>query len=300
MKFLAACVMCVVLSVAAAYGLWIALEFSSRNSSEIQYHGDLSAVQQQYEVIEQSQVDLRVKIKRLEATLKEYQTKIEDLTLVASRAEAKIAARTEQDGANEIDAEGADDDSEEDPPLTLDEAVELIADRELSFPEKAAIWKDLAKRGMMDQAVEYFENVAAENPDDPQAQTNLGPAYIHKLLNSNDLEKAILAMKADNAYDRVLEVDDQHWEARFSKAMSYSYAPPLLGLQTRAIEQFEILREQQEAQAPLDHYSQTYLHPGNLYANQGSTAKAQSVWKAGLEIFPDSQEISRLIKPAEE
>ena len=94
MKFLAACVMCVVLSVAAAYGLWIALEFSSRNSSEIQYHGDLSAVQQQYEVIEQSQVDLRVKIKRLEATLKEYQTKIEDLTLVASRAEAKIAART--------------------------------------------------------------------------------------------------------------------------------------------------------------------------------------------------------------
>jgi tetratricopeptide (TPR) repeat protein len=301
MKFLAF-VTCIVLSVGASFGLWKVLELGSRNSSEIRNSGDLDAVQAQYEVIEQSQVDLRVKIKRLEKAIEDLQATIESMAAKSADAESLMA---EADGNDSEDPESGDDnqgDSEagDEKPLTLDEAVELIADSELTFPEKAAIWKDLAKRGLMDEAVKYFEEVAADNPEDPHAQTALGHAYIHKLLNSNDLEKGLLAMKSDAAYDRALAVDDHHWEARFSKAMSYSYAPPVFGLQARAIEEFGILREQQEAQAPRDGFSQTYLLLGNLYANQGNTVRAQEVWKAGLEIFPDSQDLSKVVKPSDD
>jgi tetratricopeptide (TPR) repeat protein len=116
---------------------------------------------------------------------------------------------------------------------------------------------------------------------------------------SGDLEKGTWAVKADKAFDAALALDDHHWSARFSKAASLAFWPAILGKQPEAVKQFEILREQQESQAPREEFAQTYLFLGNLYASQGNAAKAQEVWRKGAEFFPRSSELTAKAAPDE-
>ena len=123
----------------------------------------------------------------------------------------------------------------------------MILDSDAPPRDQEREWRRLAKAGLLDEAVAAIEEYAADNPDNPDAQTELGHSYIQKVLAVNDLEKGLLAMKAHGAYDKALALDDHHWEARFSEAMSFAFAPSALGLQPRAVEHLEILRTQQEA-----------------------------------------------------
>jgi len=152
---------------------------------------------------------------------------------------------------------------------------------------------------LIDAAVAQIEEIAAENPESAQAQSDLGSAYIQKIFDSsNDLQKGLFSMKADKQYDKALELDPQHWEARFSKAVNWSFNPPIMGLQPKAIEQFEILRGQQEQQEPQPHFAETYFYLGNLYTNTGKPAQAAQVWSRGAELFPDNAKLQAKAKEA--
>ncbi len=105
-------------------------------------------------------------------------------------------------------------------------------------------------------------------------------------------------MKADEAFDAALARDDHHWDARFSKAVSPSFWPPLFGKQAEAIEHFETLMGQQEAlpqQGPK--HAQTYLLLGNLYQQQGNNDKALATWNDGTQLFPDNHELAARVQP---
>ncbi|MHC4838807.1 MAG: hypothetical protein ACYTF3_11570 [Planctomycetota bacterium] len=95
-------------------------------------------------------------------------------------------------------------------------------------------------------------------------------------------------MKSDGAYDKALAIDPQNWDARFSKAVSYSFWPPVFGKQAEAIGHFETLIEQQGSRPKEDRFVQTYQFLGNLYAQTGKQAEAEAAWRAGLEQFPDN------------
>lgn len=210
----------------------------------------------------------------------------------AARAEKPIAA------ANDVE--------EEPPPLSpdqkaaeekeekeekLDEALALLFDPEVKDSRKERVFKELAKLGLLDDVLLVYEERARENPSDPDVQSELGVAYIQKLLSVNVAEQGTWFKKADAAFDRALALDERHWPARFVKAVSYAFSPPLLGYHTKAIEHFEILREQQESGPPQKHFAQTYLYLGNLYSNQGKAEKAQEVWEKGLSLYPDFEEL---------
>ena len=184
--------------------------------------------------------------------------------------------------------------AKKDPELTARSAFEAI------FAARAAgkdwdsmdiSWDQLRDEGLLDDVLAEFEEFASLNPDDPNAHVMLGGAYIQALQDASNQETARYAMKADGAFTRALELDDHNWEARFSKAVSLSFWPPLFGKQGEAIEHFEILLGQQADAPPQSHHAQTYVFLGNLYQQQGDQEKAKEIWATGLSAFPDDGDL---------
>ncbi|QDU68698.1 tetratricopeptide repeat protein [Engelhardtia mirabilis] len=159
--------------------------------------------------------------------------------------------------------------------------------------ETAELWKRAIDEGLIDELVARFEARAAADPDNPDAQVELGGAYIQKIQEvGNSPLAGVWATKADGAFDRALELDEDHWGARMSKAVSLSFWPPIFGKQAEAVNQFEVLIDKQK-QMPLDpSHEQPYLLLGNLYWQRGDSAKALAIWEEGLGFFPGSKDLS--------
>ena len=151
-------------------------------------------------------------------------------------------------------------------------------------------WKKAFAAGRMDEVIKKFEELAAANPKDVKAQMDLASAYMaHVQMDPSKWESSL---KADQVFDKVLAIDDKHWEARFTKAMSYTFYPDFLGKKADAISHFETLVKQQE-QLPADSYqAQTYLYLGNLLEAR-DPARAREMWAKGAARHPDNQELAK-------
>ncbi len=176
------------------------------------------------------------------------------------------------------------------PAATFDLDTEFAKLQGASYWEDGALWKRLFAAGKMDEAIAKFEALAAANPTDPKAHMNLANAYLSYL--QLDQTKWPLSAKADAAFDKVLAIDERHWEARFSKAVSYTFWPDFMGKKKDAISHFETLVRQQESMPPQAHEAQTYLFLGNLL-EQRDPAKARELWKKGAQRHPDNQELAK-------
>ena len=125
----------------------------------------------------------------------------------------------------------------------------------------------------------------------------LGHAYLQKVF---DVGMGPMAMmwsdKANGAFDQALALDGEHWEARFSKAMSLSNMPAFLGKSAEAMQEFETLIDQQESRDARPQDEQAYYYLGNLYLQTGETDKALEAWRRGLGRFPDSSGLLQQIQ----
>jgi tetratricopeptide (TPR) repeat protein len=159
------------------------------------------------------------------------------------------------------------------------------------FDEDPELWKRLHASGKSKEAIARLEAAVKANPKDVNAQMNLANAC----LSCMRLEPANygLAVRADKAFDDVLAVDDKHWEARFTKAVSYSFWPPMTGKPKQAIEHLNMLVAQQETMPPQAQEAQTYLILGNLLESSGDSAKAREVWAKGARRHPDNQDLAK-------
>ena len=171
--------------------------------------------------------------------------------------------------------------------------------RETPRARRQAIWNEIREAGLLDRAIEEFENRARESPRDPDRKSELGLAYLQKVFGVNDLEKGAWAAKADRAFDEALAINPAHWEARFQKAISLSYWPPIMGKQPEAIRQFETLLSNQEALPARPEFAQTYIFLGNLYHQKGERDKAAETWRKGAGLFPQNRELAQKISEDE-
>ncbi len=251
------------------------------------------------------------RVAALAEDLRNVDARLSDIDLRLSTFELgrdeELAAPDPQDGPRSVEISGApadgdasgtgaaSDDAEIEAALTVADAVALLSDPENSWSSKQQIWSRLVKEGGMDEVIATLEDRAREAPNDVGRQFELS-AYVQKLLTVGDLEKGRWFMQADSSFDRALAIDPQHWASRFSKAMSYSFAPSALGYQPRAVENFEILVEQQENRLPQPHYAQTYLMLGNLYSSQGKPDRAGEIWSRGLQLYPDDASLAKQVQ----
>lgn len=159
-------------------------------------------------------------------------------------------------------------------------------------PLRDELWQKLHELGGIDAAVAHFERMAAAQPGSADAQTELGAAYIEKMLRTPDEQQRIeLGKKVDAQFDRALELQPDHWEARFRKAIGLTYGPTLSGRQGEAIAHFEKLVAQQVNLPSDPRFAQTYLYLGRLHAQRGDAARARQIWQEGLARHPKDAEL---------
>lgn len=156
--------------------------------------------------------------------------------------------------------------------------------------ENGDLWRKAHAAGQMDELIKKFEALAKASPNDPKVQMDLAKAYISYLqLDSSKAPQ--LSLKADRVYDTVLELEPTHWEARFSKAVSYSFWPAFTGKPKESIKHFEMLVEQQDSMPVTAEQAQTYIMLGNMLEQGGNSAKAKAVWARGAKRHPDNAEL---------
>jgi tetratricopeptide (TPR) repeat protein len=173
-----------------------------------------------------------------------------------------------------------------------DELFAQLLDPNTTWEQSEAIWKKIRDAGLTDKVIAMMEDFAKARPHDPDAQVALGGAYLQKIYEvGNGPEAGTWAIKADKSFDAALALNSQHWDARFSKAVSLSFWPPMFGKQAEAINHFQTLIGQQEAGPSKPGYAQTYLWLGNLYLQQGKNDLAKQTYQGGLKQFPADAEL---------
>ncbi len=176
---------------------------------------------------------------------------------------------------------------------TPEELLAALEDSNLTSLEVQEFWQRLREEGRIDEVLAAFEARAAADPTDPEAQVSLGAAYLQKIQEvGNGPLAGVLAGKADDAFDRALQLDPTHWEARYSKAVALTFWPPVFGKQNEAIATFESLLAQQASMVQEAHHSGTHLLLGNMYQQIGETQKAIAAWQAGLALFPGDADLA--------
>ena len=201
--------------------------------------------------------------------------------------EARLAA---DDAAHPKAAEGAVAQGG----LDADSAFEKLLDPELKGDAREALWKQIRDAGLLDEVIARMEAFAKARPNDAGAQVALGVAYLQKIFEvGNGPEAGVWATKADQSFDAALVINPQQWDARFAKAISLSFWPPMFGKQAEAIQNFETLITQQEGKPSKPEYAQTYLWLGNLYLQQGKSDQARETYNKGLSQFPGNEELEK-------
>ncbi|MFN0006427.1 MAG: tetratricopeptide repeat protein [Planctomycetota bacterium] len=181
-------------------------------------------------------------------------------------------------------------------PRTAQSFLDQLLNEDLSEDQTEAIWKAASEAGQFDALVALFEERAKADPENADAQLDLGMAYLQKVFKAGGgPEAGTWAIKADKSFDAALAVNDQHWDARFAKAISLSFWPPVFGKQTEAIKHFEILIDQQRNLPSDPNHAQTWLLLGNMYQQLGKADQALATWQKGLALFPDNTQLSQQI-----
>lgn len=207
---------------------------------------------------------------------------------VAAAVEAYLSNR----GGKPLDAAGGGAGGEAGA-LAFDLDEDLKSLLGTSFFEDPDAWKRAFEAGKMDEVIAEIEALAEANPNDPKSQMNLASAYMAYLQMDNT--KWDMSMKADGQFDKVLALDENHWEARFTKAVSYTFWPAFMGKGKDAISQFETLVKQQENTPAQDHEAQTYLYLGNMLADK-DPARARTYWQQGMTRHPNNAELRAKLK----
>lgn len=183
--------------------------------------------------------------------------------------------------------------------VPIQELVRALSNEGLTNFERQELFQQLRESGRIDEYVAAIEKLAAEDPENAELQVSLGLAYLQKLFGvGHSPEAGPLAFKSDAAFDRALELDENNWSARFTKAVSLSNWPAFLGRGPEAIDHFEILVEQQAAMPLRDDFALTYLFLGNMHKASGDTEKALAVWRSGLTLFPQRVDLLQAVEMA--
>jgi tetratricopeptide (TPR) repeat protein len=184
-------------------------------------------------------------------------------------------------------------------PTAFRQAIDILVSPQTSFQQRQAAWKQMRDAGELDQALATLKQDAANNPTSAGYSTALGEAYVYKLQTIRDFHAvSILALQADQSFNKALGLDPANWEAQFFKAAALSRWPPEMNKGPEVIQQFGNLIDQQEAMPPQPQFAQTYVLLGDQYKKTGQSDYAVQTWRLGLAKFPgDSTLQGRIAHP---
>jgi tetratricopeptide (TPR) repeat protein len=177
-------------------------------------------------------------------------------------------------------------------------AIETLLSSESTYEQKQAVWKHLKEAGELDDAIHEFQQRVAANPNSTDDLVALGEAELKKCVQNDDVrETAILAMNADQTFDKALSIDPSNWEAQFDKVSAMAHWPPELNQGQKVIDQFQTLIQEQESQPAQSQFALTYLRMGDFYQRGGNADAAAQVWQQGAALFPNNTDLQNRLLP---
>ncbi|MHC4939346.1 MAG: tetratricopeptide repeat protein [Planctomycetota bacterium] len=149
------------------------------------------------------------------------------------------------------------------------------------------------QKDKIDPMLKELQKAIEADPSNPELYNALAAVHVSKLAAGVAVGPAAgpVYMQAIAAYDKALELNPDHWDARFNKSFTTSMAPEFVGLRPMSIRMFEDLVQRQESLPKQDDFRRTYMRLGTLYKDAGNTEKAKEIWKKGLERFPEDKQI---------
>jgi tetratricopeptide (TPR) repeat protein len=140
-----------------------------------------------------------------------------------------------------------------------------------------------------DATVDRLRKEIEKDPKNAELHVALATALLSRIASmAPSPQQGMLWMEASASYDKAIELEPNHWQARYGKAFGTSMAPEFVGMRPEAIRQFEELVAIQETQALAPEHAQVYYRLGTLYKDAGNPAKAREIWAKGRKLFPDN------------
>ncbi|HHI67936.1 MAG TPA: tetratricopeptide repeat protein [Planctomycetes bacterium] len=179
----------------------------------------------------------------------------------------------------------------------LEAALGQVLKEGLSLEERARLWDDLARRGLLEEVVRALEEKAGERPDDLKILLLLGEgARRMAALAAGGPEREDWIEMADQAYERALGRNPDNWEARFGRAALLASTPAGPGRRVDGENRLKELIRWQEEKTSKQVFSKTYLLLGDLYAREGNREEARKIWERGLARFPENEELRKRLE----
>lgn len=183
----------------------------------------------------------------------------------------------------------------------LDPALaEIVADPFRAYREILAagldselsdsIWRAAAEAGTLDDLLQLFRDEVEANPESVQANYDLAKAALDAAQTNPNHPEGVWWRESDGSFARVLELDPDHSDARYEKALNLCFWPDAFGRQPEAVRHFERLLDE-GANLSGERHLQSYLWLGNLYAQNGRLEDAAGVWRRGLATYPESESL---------
>src|SRR5688500_137030 len=144
-----------------------------------------------------------------------------------------------------------------------------------------------------------FRKRVSQNPRDVEAGVSLGRLLSQCLLPSAEmLEKGELSAEALELLDQALEMQPDHWLARFVLASISDQSPPFLGRGKRAAKEYDTLLKMQGDRNDNPMFARVFVARGRQLSRDGQMDSAKALWSRGLKLFPNDPELKKLTEGA--
>jgi tetratricopeptide (TPR) repeat protein len=160
----------------------------------------------------------------------------------------------------------------------------------------------LADAGKENEAVEpgrvaesLFTKRLSQNPRDVDALVGAARAKSQCLLPSAGmLGQGELSSDAMDLLDQALQVQPDHWLARFILASIAYRSPSFLGRGPRAEKEFDTLLRMQGDRTDNPTFARVFALRGMQLSRQGQADSARALWTRGAALFPHDAELQEL------
>ncbi len=148
----------------------------------------------------------------------------------------------------------------------------------------------LKAEGRADLAQSLFTALAERQPSEA-VLLNLSLAYVDQLMGNNLLRQGYLSSRSQDAVERIIDTDPEHWAAWYIRGLNNLYWPDWFRKAPLAREYLSEAvaihqRRSPSEQGGDDKYALAYLALGDAHALLNQPAEARRVWSEGRRYYP--------------
>jgi tetratricopeptide (TPR) repeat protein len=146
----------------------------------------------------------------------------------------------------------------------------------------------------------FFQALVEKHPKAPNAQLNLGYAFVDKIPTEGAITQVLLANTALTHFGLALDMEDT-WLGRFTRGNSYLYWPAIFGRTPLAVADLQRAIELAKGKKPKSIYVRPWIGLGDAHWRLDEIDKARQVWQNALKRFPGNADLkARLSRHGDE